>query len=628
MELVGREERKRVNTKSHREAVAKYAQWLENGKTYRKTVREPAWRQSEKQYLGEHWDGNAVQDSSADLITVNMSFSTVMTIVPFVTGEEPSFIVEPFTQGAPTMLRNARLQQAWLNRIWRNKQVGAQEALSDAAIDWLVLGDGILKASYQIRSTLEAGGDPTQDNTVADLFVDRVSPWDFWIEPTAPSFAQARWVCHRVVATKDEVESDPRYRNTKNISYQSHPYDHDDQRVRQQEGENVSEARWANLYEFYDTAEKVMVTFVDGSDVPLRWVEGIVPPFVQLANYPIPNSPYHFGELEQIWSLQQELNKTRSQMATHRRRNTAKVFIKKDALNEEAKQALQSPIVGEFVPVDGDQPLDDLIKAASFPNLSADTYNVSEIHRQDILEITGVSEYQRGVLPNVRRTATEASIIEGASNAKTRFKLRQVERAARGIGILLLAFAKEIFPLTTEDEMRLFITGSDADGIIRADPDLAPDEVGQSDVGGVLTPDVFEGEYQVDVEVGSTELRSPTVREQKFREMALALIQVAATLQQLGIQLNLRKPLELWFEAAGVADVEGMFGNLGEGGGVPPEIQSVLDQALQGGAADSVPRGVGPGPQPGLQGLPSNPTAANTGALNPSDSPFAPSAAS
>lgn len=620
MEFTGRETTKRVNTQSHRKAVAKYAEWLEAGKAYREAVREREWVQSEKQYMGDHWSDKAPEDPSADLITVNMSFSTVMTIVPFVTGEEPSFVVDPFTQGAPETLRNARLQQAWLNRIWRNKQVGAQEALADSAVDWLIYGDGIMKASYEIRSLTEAGADPTLDQTIADLFVDRVSPWDFWVDPNASTFHEARWVCHRITLTKEELEADPRYRNTKNVSFQSRAYDTNERRYRvSEEGANKGKARWASLYEFYDTAEHVMVTFVEGSDVPLRWVEGITPPFEQLGNYPIPNSPYHFGELEQIWPLQQELNHARSQMSTHRRRNTAKVFIKEDAVTKEGTAALQSAVVGELVPIKGDQPLDALVAAVNFPQLSADVYNAAEIHRQDILEITGVSEYQRGVLPNIRRTATEASIIEGASNAKTRYKLRQVERAARGIGILLLAFAEEIFPLTSSDEMELFITGSDADGILRADPNMPASAVGLSDVAGRLTPDVFDGEYQVDVEVGSTELRSPAVREQKFRELALALIQIAPTLQQLGIQMNLRKPLELWFEAAGIADVEGMFAGEGESG-VPPQLQQLLQQAASG---QSVQRSPGPGPQPALSGLPSNPTPDNTGTLPPDAAAFA-----
>jgi hypothetical protein len=45
-------------------------------------------------------------------------------------------------------------------------------------------------------------------------------------------------------------------------------------------------------------------------------------------------------------------------------------------------------------------------------------YNQSELISNDIDRVSGVSEYQRGSLPEIRRTATEAGIIQDAANAR------------------------------------------------------------------------------------------------------------------------------------------------------------------------------------------------------------------
>jgi len=73
------------------------------------------------------------------------------------------------------------------------------------------------------------------------------------------------------------------------------------------------------------------------------------------------------------------------------------------------------------------------------------------------------------------------------------------------------------------------------------------------------SPDIFIGEYEVDVESHSTELRNPVLKEQKAREMAMAIIQMAPLLMQLGVNVNYKRLLEDWFEKAGVQDIEGFL---------------------------------------------------------------------
>jgi len=219
------------------------------------------------------------------------------------------------------------------------------------------------------------------------------------------------------------------------------------------------------LVEYYDQERDMLYTFPDRAglnDKPWQVVEGISCPIIPIPGYTIPGSPYHMGDLEQIYHLQQELNKTRSELMTHRRRNVAKIFIKDSALNDDAREAMMSPIVGQAIPIEGDQPLSDLVMPLSLAPIASENYSSSQQIMDDIREITGVTEYQRGAAPEITRTATEASIMEGAANVKIKAKLAAIEAATRQAGEIILAIAAEVFPQTDVDEIAVWIGGEQA----------------------------------------------------------------------------------------------------------------------------------------------------------------------
>lgn len=604
---------------------------LQHGRRFRQEEREAVWKRSEEQYAGEHWKRMEVSDPTADLITVNLSFSTVNTIVPYITGEEPHFIVEPYSGDASP--RNARIQAAILNRLWRSSDTEGQEKLEDVAVDFLIYGDGYLQVGHTIEERRIADG---EYEDVASLFIDRIDPWDLWIDPTSDGIHNARWVCRRIVTTLEELEADERYTVPEHFSPTlGQEFFTEDDKLRERlylQGEEGNQLRWVSLFEFYNVVGDYCITFTEGADLPLRWIDGPAIPIVQFANYRIPRNPYHMGELEQLWELQQEINESRSQMITHRRRNVQKFAYLRNVLDEEAVEALTSTVVNAAVPVDGDQDIDTMVKALAAPNLSADVYNVSDLITRDVYEISGVNEYLRGATPEVRRTATEATIIEGASNVKSRYKLRLIEKSVRRVGQLMLDTIRETYPQTEADELSMYLTGNDAQAITRmmhgeqvgqmVSAGASPDEIATysqanapevfGDVVVQPTDQLFAGRYEVFVESHSTELRSPVIREQRAREMFLALAQTAPLLTQMGIPINLRSLLERWLEAAGIEDIEAVF----DPAGMAPPMAPQLGQPQGQGAPTQ--QGAGPGADPtnilaamGLLG------ADNTGANQP-----------
>ena len=574
---------------------------LEHGKQFRQKKREEAWRQSERQFEGNHWEMTSTpNDPTADLVTINMSFSTATTLVPYITGSDPRFLVEPYSSHAT--VRNARAQGAWLNRYWRTQESGARRAVSSAAHDAIIYGLGYGKATYRIIERPDG-------MEIAEIKIDAVSPWDIWIDPMADSYSKARWVVQRIRTTLGELREDGTFENLDDLQTGLWEQEEDTERVvdAPMTGPD-SDYAWVELFEFWDLVKKRLVVFADPGALPLKVVEDVKCPIVPIENHWLPKQPYRMGDLEQIWSMQQELNKSRSQMLTHRRRNILKYLVRENALDAQGEQALISEVVGQMVKVIGDQPLENIIKPVAAAPLTADIYNVTDLITRDIYEVTGVNEYLRGATPEIRRTATEASIIEGASNVKVAHKLGKVEEFVRDLGTLVLGIAADVFPLTDYDELELYITGRDAESLNRAEmgeriTELqakgAPNEIlaeeakGMSQYGSAtlsMGPDIFEGVYQVEVVQNSTELRNPVFKEQKFREMTQMMIEAAPLLAQTGVQVNLRKFLEMWFESAGIQDIEDLF----------------LEQNPQ-----QIPQGQMPG-QPGPQ-----PGAANTGQGQP-----------
>jgi hypothetical protein len=216
---------------------------------------------------------------------------------------------------------------------------------------------------------------------------------------------------------------------------------------------------------------------------------------------------------------------------------------------------MKSSKINDVIKIETNEPIRNIIQEIVPTPLSADAYAIDDRLRADVNEITGVNEYLRGVPQNISRTATEASIIEGATNIRTRHKLLQVETAARQAGQILLDIIRDVLPLTAFEEMTMFVSGREAERLNRA--------VGEDPTqGGVLltpNPEVFKGRYRVEVERGSTELRNPQVKAQQLMQMTQLMLGATPILQQLGIPFNMKQLLVDWFEAEGLKDVDRYF---------------------------------------------------------------------
>lgn len=596
--LITRRPRKEI-----RERFESSFERLVEGREYRQQSREEAWRNSYDQYMNRMgWENT--EDPTADSLSINISFSTINTILPLVADESPTFMVEPYS--ADSDATSATVIQAFLNRLWTSDEVNGQVHLRDATFDYLVYGDGYLSVNYEIKPVVAYSTDGEEisheGNDMAEFTVARINPWDVWIDPSSDGVYNARWVCVRKMFTPDELNDDSRYKLLDKVeSGSTSPYG-------EEEGYEAQYSGFIAVYHFYDMKDRYMVAFMDDNKLPIRYVEHIDPPVVQISNYRVPNSPYHMGELEQVVSLQHEINRNRSEMITHRRRNVLKWAVRESLLSQEAIDALRSGRVGDIVGIEVDAPIGEVIQALDPQPLSPDNYMLDDIIRSDFNELTGVNEYLRGNVMGSSRSATESAIIEGATNLRTRHKLHQIETSAAKLGQLLLDIIGDVLPTTQFEEMRQYIRGREADKINRA-----AQQPTNTDVLITPLPEYFQGKYVVFVERGSVELRDPQIRATKYKEMFNVVASSTPILMQAGVFVNLKKILELWFDAEGVEDVDALF--------EPDEDQDLareMAMAQQAGLLPAQGNGQGPpgngeGPVGGAPTMPGQPRPETTG---------------
>jgi hypothetical protein len=97
-------------------------------------------------------------------------------------------------------------------------------------------------------------------------------------------------------------------------------------------------------------------------------------------------------------------------------------------LGPEGRQGLESNEDNIAIEViDDNQPLQDVIMPVPITPMSGDLYQYSQIIETDMDKVSGVNEYARGSTPEIRRTATEAAMIQDGANASSADKLALIE---------------------------------------------------------------------------------------------------------------------------------------------------------------------------------------------------------
>jgi len=501
---------------SNADRLGKYRKHLATSKRWRREEGyDSTWRRLIDLYRGRHYEFA----SDEDRLLVNIAFSTVNVIAPSVSVNYPKIAVNATK---PDDAPKAIITEAVINYWWRHYKVKPE--FRRAVKDFLVVGHGWLKCGYRYieEEVVETGDEPSDPDAegnevtpsivvVEDRpFVERVSPFDMFIDPDATSMRDAKWIAQRIRRPMADVKADKRYakqaRDRVAPSSTSRFADETGRKKIHDDGHS-----YVDIWEFYDVRTKTMSVFAEGGDQflikPTQMPYAFGHPFVMIRNYDVPDHFYPMGDLEAIEPLQRELNETRTQMMNHRKRFSRKYLFKESAFDSDGRSALESDYDNVLVPVASDESLSNVV--APFPAVITppEFYNQSEMIQGDVEQITGVSEYQRGALPEIRRTATEAAIMQDAANARAADKLATIEGAIVEVAVRMVQLAQQY--MTGQQVAR--VTGKDG----------VPMWV-------TFDRDYISGDFDFEVEAGSTAPNNESFRRQSALQMVDAMAPFAS----------------------------------------------------------------------------------------------------
>ncbi len=595
------------------ERVRKCKQWRESESL------DQTWRRLNDLYRGKHFPVTSL--SKQDLISVNLAFSTVNVIAPSVAVNYPKIVVQA---NKPEDRDRAVFVEAVINHQWKHHDF--RTPFRRAVKDFLIFGHGWVKVGWkfveQEQTVTENERDgliqnaimeanqfaqqypeqalelPTDAEIIANVpesvmrvvedqpFVERISPFDVYVDPEATCMEDAKWIAQRIVRPLAMAKEDKRYKPAarKRLSLSNVESDvtytdsYDDKR--QYVDDRVV------IWEYYDITKNTLSVYAQDGDEflidPIEMPYAYGQPFVMLRNYDVPDNFYPMGDLEALEPLQLELDKTRSQLMNDRKRYARKYLYHERSFGPEGREALESEDDGRLVPVvDENKPLSEVVMPMPQVPVSPEIYNYSQIIENDINTVSGISEYARGAMPEIRRTATEASIVADAQNARSADKLAIVE-------ICISLVARRVVQL-----MQQFMTGEEMARVAMKGGDSAfvP-----------YTREEIVGEYDFTVQAGSTQPMNETIRKQQAISLMNAVAPLVGTvidpaalaMHVLEFGFGIQEPDKFLMQQA-PPEMMAEEGEMPpEEGGVPPEMMGgmggpLIPPEMMGG-------GIGPSP--------------------------------
>lgn len=529
--------------KPQAELLSYYGQELDRSKEWRDSEgHDDIWTDMVDLYRGESIFPHAGQ-SAEDRIAINQAFSTINVIYPAISVSRPEITV---AANQPELETRAVFVQAMINHQWERYRF--QEPFRQAVKDSLIIGHGWCKMLWSYEETeqelteeefalrfqtavideqamaAEEEREVVEDaelarqiisaarETIVDRPVmERISPHDMFVNPEATSLQDARWIAQRIVRHIDDVKTDPAYSRKARENAMPGLTLADPHYARHQE--NYESNELIEVFEFYDLARQTMCTFTAGATEylirPRKMPYAFGHPFEMIRNYEVPDHFYPMGDLEAIAPLVKELSKTRSEMMNHRARYARKYVARKSAIAKTDLTKIASKRDGEVIFVEDDNfPLQDVIQPVNQIGMDPGLYNWSQAIENDIQDISGITEFMRGGGGQIRRTATEASLLQDAANVRTAEKLDRVETFIANLATKLLQINQQ------------YVTGQQAAKVIGRD-------------GGSLwvpyTREDIKGQYEFRVEAGSTVPKNETFRRQSALGMLQALGPFIAT---------------------------------------------------------------------------------------------------
>lgn len=146
------------------------------------------WRESEKLYMGEHWEGLSMPEYKNQL-TLDMIANVIDTQIPIMSSQPPKIDVIPVGASDESKFV-ANTLQAQIDDLWYMRDMAT--LVPEWLTDYLVYGTGIVKLNWNMHDDLPD--------------CDIVDPFSFYVNPSATKLENASWIIHMAPRPMYEIQ--------------------------------------------------------------------------------------------------------------------------------------------------------------------------------------------------------------------------------------------------------------------------------------------------------------------------------------------------------------------------------------------------------------------------------------
>lgn len=508
-------------------------------------------------YRGFQWGGHvdkSTQDVTTDETTDNIIFSNIKTILPSINFRNPKIFAKPTKKPfnvAPNVIFDtvtaSTIMEIVLNYYY--KKLSLKREVDKTLLDALIGPWGIVRLGYTIET--EKVGEKEEKakgkNKLLEVnelikkeapFATRMSPKDFLVDPAAKDshLIDAEWVAFKWVKRLEDVQNDP---NNINVDTLKANVTIGGKQTTQLKGVQTSELNIEDKndlarvegWQIWDRKKGIVVDIVIDHNKPIRIRERW--PLLFDGGFPVeilyfnenPDELYPISDVGIILDTQDELNFIRQSKLSHIKKISDRRYaILKGALDAANMRKLEQGRDGTIVELSDESraSAENAIVPIKDASLSFDFSLVERDLKTSVREESGIADFEKGAARKFETATEPALIAQGVT-------LRRDERAAvveEFIQRIMRKFAmilqqtmgkEESFPLNEEEFTR-----------IELEIPQKLERIAGPDDSTVLLPwlnadrDAIQGEYEFEVEVGSTR----PISEQQRRQDAVTLAQV------------------------------------------------------------------------------------------------------
>jgi len=174
-------------SQEERDLIKKVNGMMDSAKRARRKTSQ-LWRESEKLYMGEHWEGLSMPEYKNQL-TLDMIANVIDTQIPIMSSQPPKIDVIPVGASDESKFV-ANTLQAQIDDLWYMRDMAT--LVPEWLTDYLVYGTGIVKLNWNMHDDLPD--------------CDIVDPFSFYVNHSATKLENASWIIHMAPRPMYEIQ--------------------------------------------------------------------------------------------------------------------------------------------------------------------------------------------------------------------------------------------------------------------------------------------------------------------------------------------------------------------------------------------------------------------------------------